>query len=210
MGAVAEERITIKGSVGDIEAIWWPSTANSTKTAIICHPHPLYGGTMDNKVVTTLARAWRDLGYSVLRFNFRGVGASQGVHDQGRGEQDDLQAVLQWLQDNHAVNTLDLAGFSFGAWVAAALTSRSQTLWQPAHLLLVAPPVHYEGFQSLQLPTQTLVLQGEEDEVVEPEAVYAWVASRSPAIVLQRFSGASHFFHGRLTELKQAVIAYLS
>lgn len=156
---------------------------------------------MGNKVVTTLARTWRDLGVSTLRFNFRGTGASGGVHDHGVGESDDLLAVLQWLQQQ-GVSQLDLAGFSFGSWVAASTVARLPAGLTLGRLVLVAPPVQYEGYAALNPPAGTLVFQGDEDEVVEAAAVHAWVGSRQPVPELIRFAGAGHFFHGRLTELK--------
>lgn len=204
MASAPETKLFLPGPAGNLEAIWWPSAAKTDKAAVICHPHPLYGGTLDNKVVTTLARAWRDAGFAVLRFNFRGTGASEGAHDGGRGEIDDLLAALVWLRETHP-GPVDLAGFSFGAWVAAAATARLAPDWQPRRLVLVAPPVHYEGFEALHPPVATVVLQGEEDDVVAPEEVYAWVASRQPPPELLRFPGAGHFFHGGLTALKQAV-----
>lgn len=209
MSLVAEEKLSIPGPAGNLEAIWWPSTVKTGQVAVICHPHPLYGGTMENKVVTTLARAWRDAGFSVLRFNFRGTGASSGSHDGGRGEIDDLLAVLAWVQETQQPHRTDLAGFSFGAWVAAATVSRLPPGQIPERLVLVAPPVHYEGFDNLAPPPETLVLQGEDDDVVVPEDVYAWVASRPDVPELLRFPGAGHFFHGRLTELKEAVSSRL-
>ena len=159
-------------------------------------------------MVTTLARTWRDAGHATLRFNFRGTAGSAGVHDEGRGEIDDLLAVLDWLRKKHGLHELDLAGFSFGAWVAAATSVRL-----PAGLLrqlvLVAPPVQYEGFTALVPPAQTLVFQGDDDDVVDPAAVADWVASRPQPPRLVRFAATGHFFHGRLTALKAELAPYL-
>lgn len=165
---------------------------------------------MGNKVVTTLARVWRDAGVAALRFNFRGVGASEGQHAQGVGEIEDLLAVLEWLHAEKAVERVVLAGFSFGAWVSAAAVARLPSALQLERLVLVAPPVHYTGFAGLQPPPGTLVLQGEEDDVVAPAAVYEWVASRQHPPELLRFAGAGHFFHGRLTDLKAELAAHLA
>lgn len=165
---------------------------------------------MGNKVVTTLARAWRDMGYGVLRFNFRGVGKSEGEHDGGRGEIDDLLAALAWLKGTHGVENWDLAGFSFGSWVAAAAVARLPVEQRPQHLVLVAPPVYYDGFTDLHPVVPTWVLLGEEDEVVEPAAVKQWVASRHPAPELLCFPAAGHFFHGQLTLMKEAVTNQLT
>lgn len=163
---------------------------------------------MGNKVVTTLARTWRDAGIATLRFNFRGTGASAGVHDHGMGEADDLLAVLVWLQQQ-GVTELDLAGFSFGSWVAASTVPRLPPALSLRRLVLVAPPVQYEGYGAVQPPAGTLVFQGDEDDVVDAAAVQAWVASRQPVPELISFAGAGHFFHGRLTELKEALAARL-
>ncbi len=163
---------------------------------------------MGNKVVTTLARSWRDVGVATLRFNFRGTGASAGVHDHGVGESDDLLAVLDWLQ-GQGIRQLDLAGFSFGSWVAASTVARLPADFVLRHLVLVAPPVQYEGYAALQPPAGTLVFQGDDDDVVDPAAVQAWVASRQRVPQLLSFAGAGHFFHGRLAELKEALVARL-
>lgn len=163
---------------------------------------------MGNKVVTTLARTWRDMGVATLRFNFRGTGASGGVHDHGVGEVDDLLAVLGWLQAQ-GVSQLDLAGFSFGSWVAASTVPRLPAGFALGRLVLVAPPVQYEGYAAVQPPAGTLVFQGDADEVVEATAVHAWVASRQSPPELLRFADTGHFFHGKLTELKAELAARL-
>lgn len=203
-----EQKLFIEGPVGQLEAIWSPTDSNTTRAAVICHPHPLHGGTMSNKVVTTLARTWRDAGVSTLRFNFRGVGASAGVHDHGVGESDDLLAVLDWLQQQ-GVRQLDLAGFSFGSWVAASTVSRLPAVFTLGRLVLIAPPVQYEGYGAVQPPAGTLVFQGDADDVVDPVDVQAWVVSRQSPPEFFCFAGAGHFFHGRLTELKEALAVRL-
>lgn len=207
MPVSAESALYITGPAGRLEAMWWPSSPENTAVAVICHPHPLHGGTMENKVVTTLMRLWRDKGVATLRFNFRGTGSSEGVHDQGVGEIDDLLAVVQWLEREQGMRTLDLAGFSFGAWVCAAASARIPPGVSLRRLVLVAPPVQYTGFEALQVPDQTLVMQGDADEVVDPLAVHAWVDSRGQKPVLVRFPGTGHFFHGRLGALKAELAA---
>jgi hypothetical protein len=209
MSFSAEQPFYIAGPAGRLEAIWCPSTPKNTVVAVICHPHPLHGGTMGNKVVTTLVRTWRDKGVATLRFNFRGTGNSEGVHDQGVGEIDDLLAVLRWLLVEQGMKTLDLAGFSFGAWVSAAASARVPQGLFLRRLVLVAPPVQYAGFAALQLPPQTLVMQGDADDVVDPAAVFAWAASRTNVPELVRFPDAGHFFHGRLGGLKAELAARL-
>ncbi|MFZ5722331.1 MAG: alpha/beta hydrolase [Pseudomonadota bacterium] len=177
---------------------------------VICHPHPLHGGTLDNKVVHTLARAARDEGARAVRFNFRGTGHSAGVHDQGRGEVDDLCAVVAALAQASPGRMLLLAGFSFGAFVAASSVNRLATHGQlPRALLLVAPPVHYPGFDALPpFPLPVAVFQGRADDVVEPAAVAAWCAGRRPPLQPVGFA-TGHFFHGALPELKTAAADWL-
>jgi alpha/beta superfamily hydrolase len=167
---------------------------------VICHPHPLHGGTMDNKVVTTLARTYRDLGVKVIRFNFRGVGASEGVFDNAVGEVDDLMSVIAWVKAEWPAVELMLAGFSFGSSVAAQASHRLERLH---HLLLVAPPIErYPYDQDGLFPCPTLVVQGGDDERVVATDVYAWAETLSSPVELIRYETASHFFHGYLTSLK--------
>ncbi len=177
---------------------------------VVCHPHPLHGGTFDNKVVHTLARAARDEGVRAVRFNFRGVGNSAGTHDAGQGEVDDLLAIVDGLASREPGRQLLLAGFSFGAWVAAAGAVRLQGRARvPLALLLVAPPVQYPAFGTLpRLAMPTTVIQGTEDEVVDAAAVSAWCLARQPG-VRQVALPAGHFFHGMLPELKQEVAAWV-
>jgi alpha/beta superfamily hydrolase len=170
--------------------------------AIICHPHPLQGGTMTNKVVTTLERALHELGLATVRFNFRGVGASQGVYDHGQGETGDALAVAAWLARVRPRDALWLAGFSFGCYVALNAANRLPV----KQLITVAPAVTRLDFAALQVPDcPWLVIQGEADEVVEPAAVYAYVAIHDPAPTLVRVPEAGHFFHRRLIELRALV-----
>ena len=185
-----------------------PPPAGGDRAAIICHPHPLQGGTMNNKVITTLARVWRDAGWATVRFNFRGTGSSDGQHAHGAGEVDDLLAVMEWVRQMD-VTSVALAGFSFGAWVAAAGAARMPPGLGLARLVLVAPPVQYSGFDALQVPVDTIVIQGGEDDVVDPDAVRAWADSRVVPPELIRFDDAGHFFHGRLTTLKAELAARL-
>lgn len=210
MSSGPEVAVMIPGPAGFLEARWSPAIPAAREAVVVCHPHPLHGGTMDNKVVTTLARTFRDAGLPVLRFNFRGTGASTGVHDLGRGEVDDLLAVLGWLQDEHGVRQVRLTGFSFGSWVCADVTRRWPAGLELVQLVLVAPPVHYEGFARLQPPPGTLVLMGDQDEVVDPVAMQSWAESRHPPCELKIFHGAGHFFHGRLTDLKAELAARLA
>lgn len=170
--------------------------------AVICHPHPLHGGTMHNKVVSTLMRAARDLGGSTVRFNFRGVGQSAGEHGGGIGEVQDCQAIIDWAAREFAGLPLWLMGFSFGGYVAAA-AAREQQDW-PQALILVAPSVERMPFADLlPLPGPATVMMGEDDEVVAPESVFELLEGQ-PGVTMVRFAETSHFFHGKLVELKTA------
>jgi len=199
----AEPSFMIPGPVGNIEAVLTqPQTVSASKKAIaiVCHPHPLFGGTMTNKVVTTLVRVMTDIGLPALRFNFRGVGKSEGTFAEGVGEVADLLAVIAWLNNQYPEHKIWLAGFSFGAAVCA--TAATQT--PVAQLITVAPPV--PRFNLLNLPEVTcpwVVVQGDHDDVVNPEDVFAWVLTRKPQPVLIKMAEAGHFFHGRLLELRE-------
>jgi hypothetical protein len=171
-------------------------------TAIVCHPHPQHGGTMQNKVVTMLERSLRELGLDTVRFNFRGVGASAGRFDDARGELDDLLAVAGWVQRVRPHAALWLAGFSFGAFVAAK-AERHLTLQQ---LILIAPPVDKYAFAALPNPRcPWLVVQPEEDDVVSAASVFAWVASLRDPPALVRMPATGHYFHRKLMDLRGAI-----
>jgi len=195
------KKTLIDGPAGPLE-IAFQQPANATALALICHPHPVHGGTMDNKVVQTLAKAFAELGCATLRFNFRGVGDSAGAFDEGIGETEDASAALAWARAQLPPSLpLIAAGFSFGCFVQSRLLPRSQ----PQQLVLVGPAV--SRFQLAVLPTdlqqQTLVIHGEADDVVPLDAVMDW--ARPQGLPVTVFPGTGHFFHGRLTELKAVV-----
>lgn len=188
-------RETVRGPGGRIECAVDEPAGEARGVALIAHPHPLYGGTLDNKVVQTLARAFVELGYAAWRPNFRSVGASEGAHDAGRGEVDDLAAVLAHAGAARPV----LAGFSFGAAVQAMLAERVAA----ERLALVGTAV--TNLQVPAVPAGTLVIHGELDETVPLAAVIDWARPQElPVLVLP---GADHFFHRRLPALKRAVTA---
>ena len=197
-------RVEITGPVGALQSIVEDVGAAARGFAVICHPHPLYGGTMDNKIVVTIARALRELGICTVRFNFRGVGASAGNYDEGRGELADAEAVAEWAALRWPDLPLLSAGFSFGSYIALRLA-----LTRPAtHLITVAPAVSRFDFGILRPPaTQWMVVQGDADELVSAEAVVDWAQRLSPPPSLHLVPGAGHFFHGKLLELKQRVSA---
>jgi len=171
--------------------------------AIVCHPLPTEGGTMHNKVVTMAARALRESGLDTVRFNFRGVGGSAGTFDDGNGECDDLRAVAAWVRAQRPEAALWLAGFSFGAYVTLRMCSELQ----PGLLLSIAPPVGRSwNFDAIVPPTSPwLVIQGDADEIVDPQAVYAWLRTLPEAPELVRMPDTSHFFHRKLMDLRGAI-----
>ena len=172
---------------------------------VICHPHPLHGGTMTNKVVHMLARGLQEQGLPTIRFNFRGVGRSQGQYDEGRGETEDALAVIEWGRARWPRTPLTLAGFSFGSRVAlmAAPTAR------PSRLITVAPAVSNPGYEQMQRPDcPWLILQGEADDLVDYRAVVAFAERFSPPPVLRLFPGVDHYFNGHLPELREALLQF--
>ena len=195
------EKRLIAGPAGVIEAVLAPPlAAPALPKAVICHPHSLHGGSMDNKVVTTLERALRELGLGTLRFNFRGVGASAGSYDEGRGEGDDLAAVVAELRRLDPQAPLWLAGFSFGSYVA----TRMADALGAAALITIAPPVGRWDFSAFPRPhCPWCMVIPEADEVVDPQAMLAHAAALDPAPILLRFPGTSHFFHGQLLALRE-------
>jgi len=194
------ERVHIAGAAGVIETdINDPGTARRG-IALIAHPHPLQGGTKDNKVVTTLAKAFFSLGHVALRPNFRGVGESAGTHDEGRGETDDLLTVIGYARARYGTLPLTLAGFSFGSFVQTRVARRTDA----AQLVLVGPAVN--RFAAEAVPPGTLVIHGERDDVVPLAAVLDWARPQNLPIVV--VPGGEHFFHGRLGVLSRIVLAY--
>jgi alpha/beta superfamily hydrolase len=188
-------RETVAGPAGRIECAVDEPAGSPRGIALIGHPHPLFGGTLDNKVVQTLARAFVELGYAAWRPNFRGVGASEGQHDDGRGEVEDLAAVLAHAQAARPV----LAGFSFGAAMAAKLAARVQS----ERVVLVGTAVTNQAVPPV--PAGTLVIHGEADETIPLAAVLDWARPQElPVLVVP---GADHFFHRKLPTLKLAVTA---
>jgi uncharacterized protein len=195
----------IAGPAGRLEALTTCPTpeTKALATVVICHPHPLHGGTMQNKVVHTLARSFGELGLRTVRFNFRGVGQSEGSYANAVGETEDALAVIEWVRGHRPSDDVWVAGFSFGAYVAMRVAARVPV----ARLTLVAPPVHlYRELGPPPTPTvSTLLLQGEDDEVVPVTAVREWVATLDPTPTVRYFPAVGHYFHGKLNELRAAV-----
>ena len=193
-------QVILQGPVGALQCAVDEPAAAPRGLALVCHPHPLHGGTLDNKVVQTLARAFDQMGLRALRFNFRGVGSSQGAWDDGRGEIDDALAALQGFRE--PALPLVLAGFSFGAYVASQVASRLNGADAVGRVVLVGPAV--QSFAVAPVPQDSLVIHGEADEVVSLSSVLDW--ARPHVVPVTVVPGAGHFFHGQLPLLKSLVL----
>ncbi len=197
-------KMMIDGPAGKLEALLGLPVSAPKGMAIVAHPHPLHGGTMNNKVVQTIFTTLLQLGFLSVKFNFRGVNQSQGSFDHGIGESADVIAVTQTIRDQYLALSprlpLVLAGFSFGG---AVQLHAAQTL-NPQYLILVAPSVvHLRAPPVPEFTTYALIIQGDKDDIVPPEAVLNWAAPTSQPIVF--IPGAEHFFHGKLLILKQLI-----
>lgn len=199
------EQLLIAGPAGAIEVL----TAGPKRfdprlpIAIVCHPHPLYGGSLNNKVVHMLAETFNSLGLLGVCFNFRGVGRSEGRFDHGNGESEDLRAVIDWFRGRYREAPIWLAGFSFGAFVAA----RTHRHAGVERLLLVAPPVTLFDFTKVpEVEIPWMVIQGGRDEVIDPPAVSGWVHGRRHRPDYRWMADADHFFHGRMNRLRETVL----
>ncbi len=190
---------TVPGPAGELVCAIDMPESTPRGLAVICHPHPQHGGTMDNKVVVTLARAFVHCGWRAARFNFRGIGGSAGAWDEGRGEIDDALAVARALRQNG--EPLAMAGFSFGAYVA----SHAAAALQAEPLVLIGPAT--QNFTVAPVPQGTLVVHGELDEVVPLAATLDWARPQSQPVVV--VPGGGHFFHGQLPLLKNLVVRHL-
>jgi alpha/beta superfamily hydrolase len=203
----ATQSLTLEGEVGVIEALLdVPAGLQARGTAVIAHPHPLFGGTMHNKVVQTLARAFVQCGWQAVRFNFRGVGASAGQYDEGRGEALDMVRVIA---QTAASGPLALAGFSFGAFVTSHVVNMLGTERAPEKLVLVGTAASRFDVAPVpqELHARTLVLHGEQDDTVSLQSVMDWARPQSLPITV--IPGVSHFFHGQLPLLKTLVVGHV-
>lgn len=195
------QEFMLTGPAGRLECLADVPEADDERpaTAVLCHPHPQHGGTMRNKVVTIMERSLRELGLRTVRFNFRGVGESEGGFDDGDGETEDLLAVVEWVRQTRPDDDLWLGGFSFGAFI---VLKAAQDL-PVRQLITIAPPVERYGFDDLMPPNcPWLIVQGDEDEVVSPKAVYQWAESLGDDAGLVVMEGTGHFFHRRLMDLR--------
>jgi alpha/beta superfamily hydrolase len=200
-------KLAIAGPAGNLEAIVeQPGDSAVLGAAVVCHPHPQHGGTMHNKVAHTLARSFVRSGLAALRFNFRGTEASEGEYDHGVGELDDALAAVEWMRDQYPDLPLWLAGFSFGA----AISVRAAVASPVAGLISVAPAIYrFAGNLEGQPDCPWLIIQGDEDELVEVDETVEWVDGLEPGPELLVLPGAEHFFHGRLNDLRTAVVEFI-
>ena len=208
--------LLIDGPVGAIDVAIDRPPGTPRGIGVVAHPHPLYGGTRDNKVAQTLARALLALGHVVWRPNFRGVGATAGTHDEGRGETDDLLEVVRRAREQAAADVpvgaaalpLVLGGFSFGTDVQIRVAARLRETGAPAQRLVLVGTAATDRYTLGDVPADTLVVHGENDEVVPLQAVLDWARPQSLPVVV--VPGAEHFFHRRLTLLKRIVVDALA
>ncbi|MBN4664642.1 alpha/beta hydrolase [Pandoraea nosoerga] len=199
------ERFTIDGPVGAVEIAIDRPAGEPRGITLVAHPHPLFGGTLDNKVAQTLARAFVQLGYAVVRPNFRGVGKSEGEHDKGIGERDDLLAVIAWMRRQPGWETLPLAlaGFSFGTFVLSHVAKSLEAAGTPAQRLVFVGTAA-SNWEVAPVPADTLVIHGEQDDTVPLQSVLDWARPQKLPVVV--IPGGEHFFHGLLPLLKQIVV----
>ncbi|TAG26803.1 MAG: alpha/beta hydrolase [Burkholderiales bacterium] len=201
------ERLMLQGAAGQVEALRDVPEGSSKGIAIICHPHPLFGGTMDNKVVQTLARAFVQTGWTALRFNFRGIGQSAGVYDEGRGEADDLRALIKQLAPMRSA--LALSGFSFGSFVASQVMQEAAQSHDLQKIVMVGTAASRFAVASIpaELHEKLLVVHGEQDDTVPLASVMDW--ARPQVIPVTVVPGGGHFFHGQLPLLRGLVARHL-
>ena len=194
--------VSIQGPSGQIEALL--TDANHAKSlAIICHPHPLHGGSMHNKVVHTITRACHRQGIISLRFNYRGVGKSAGSYGNYAGELQDAIAIKDWLKENYPGYNIIAAGFSFGAYIATALSTKEKV----QQLITIAPAINNKSYDEVQklVTCPWHVIQGTKDEIVPPDAIYNWQKKIAHKNKLHLIENAGHFFHGKLIELRELI-----
>lgn len=208
-GATRLTSLVLEGPAGPLEALLQEREGVIPDlVALVCHPHPLYGGTLHNKVTHRAASALHTLGASVLRFNFRGVGASAGTHDRGVGELEDALAALRYLTSRHPHARRWVCGFSFGSWIATRLAAADPSI---AQLILIAPPVRYAGFEALRTSTvPKLVVQGTADVTSPPALLEEEFPTWAEPKTLIRIEGATHFFDRQLGALGDAITQSLS
>jgi alpha/beta superfamily hydrolase len=200
-----EERVFFESGGLKIEGLL--ESLHGDRGVVITHPHPLYGGDMYNNVVEAIAQAYREKGHSTLRFNFRGVGQSEGEYDNGIGEQENVRAALDYLSDLGKRN-IDLAGYSFGAWVNAL---GLESFEKAARMIMVSPPVNFIDFSFLTYNQKIqLVIVGTEDDIAGSQMVEGMLQTWNPEANLRNIQGADHFYWGKTSELNSIILEFLS
>jgi alpha/beta superfamily hydrolase len=205
--------VIMNGPEGRLEGRFYPAKEPNAPVAILLHPHPQHGGSMNNKVVYQLYQTFVNQGFATLRFNFRGVGRSQGTYDRGEGELSDAASALDWLQSIHTeARQCWIAGFSFGAWIGMQLLMRRPEI---SGFISVSPPANMYDFSFLApCPASGLIIHGDRDEIVPPESIEEMIAkvAKQRDVIIDRhmIEGADHFYGTQLDELDQAVVAYLA
>lgn len=193
-------KINIQGKAGKLEVLYQRGEAGKP-AVVVCHPHPLYGGTMRNKVVYWVARSFEDMGYTVLRFNFRGVEQSEGTWGEGQGESDDVVSTLDWLAQEHPESPLWLAGFSFGTYAGLLAAHQDKRVQR---MFAIAPAVNLWSFDFMGDETRPLtVISGTNDEIVPFEKVQAWIKTMPNHVTFISIDGAGHFFPAHMTTMME-------
>lgn len=205
MSAPRSQSVSLRGPAGRLQALVERPVVAPVGCAVLCHPHPLHGGTLGNKVVHSLSRVMNELGLVSVRFNFRGVQESEGQFDHGEGEREDVLAVTAWSRE-HFGDPLWLGGFSFGACMAIRAAGDAGAV----RLVLVAPAVERYGVEEHPVGVPAIVVQGMRDEVVDPQATLRWASRQPGPIRVIEFPEAEHFFHGALVQLRRELVAALA
>jgi alpha/beta superfamily hydrolase len=202
--------VVISGPAGKLEAIYKPGDAERTAprhAAVICHAHPLHGGTMHYKLIFRIARAFDELGFPTLRFNFRGVGGSEGSFDEGRGEREDVKAAVDWLAERHPGVDLVVSGFSFGAWTGLPVGCADARV---THVVGLGVPARAYTPELTSCAKPKLLIHGTRDEFGPMAQLNSWFADLPEPKRLVRIEGADHFFEGRREEMARAITDYFS
>jgi alpha/beta superfamily hydrolase len=195
-----EEKVTILSEGHKIEGLLYKKSA--LQGAVMTHPHPLYGGNMHNNVVVTVTRVYQKMGYTTLRFNFRGVGGSQGNYGDGVGEQQDVRAAIAYLQ-GMGMTSIDLAGYSFGAWVNAHLNCKETDI---TNMVMVSPPVAFIAFNSIKtMDCLRLIVTGSRDEIAPAEIIRQAYPNWNSTAQFEAIEGADHFYGGYLDKLEDVL-----
>ena len=200
---IHSHKFTLDGHAGKMQCLLDLPDGEPRGIALVAHPHPLYGGTMENKVAQTLARTFVTLGYAAARFNFRGVGDSEGVHDEGRGEVDDMAVMYAHMREKYPNLPITLTGFSFGTFVQAQFAQRLAAEGQPAERLVLVGTAAGK-WPMPQVPEDTILIHGELDDTITLKEVFDW--ARPLDLPVTVITGADHFFHRKLGHIKNLVI----